>query len=165
MENGAFVGPYGTDIRMVNEEYHAWLKNPDAFERAPEQFVVGNAYGNQSHVLTADELAMVRFERVDDPVYEYLDDFIQAYNKDPAELYAGKSVVMLYVKSEALWEHVITDIKIGDGHIHVTLARVYDMVAQAEGNRFILIPIDDADGTLQNATVTFEISEKYVSRD
>ncbi len=163
LENGVFVGPYGTDIRMTNEEYNDWLKNPDAFERAPEQFVVGNAYGNQPHVLTAEELAMVRFERVDDEAYEYLDAFIQAYNKDPSELYAGKSVVMLYVTSEALWEHVITDIDIGDGHIHITLARVHDMVGQAEGKRFILIPVDDPDGSLQNATVTYEIAEEWVT--
>jgi hypothetical protein len=87
-------------------------------------------------------------------------DFAEAYNRDPQTLYQGKSVVMLYVSEESLYRHAVADVTVQQGNrIHVTLTRIEGDVGDAEGSRFVLIPVDDPDGTLRGAAVTYEIRD------
>ncbi len=156
LQDHVFYGSYFSDIRVVNRDYYAWMDHPEAFDTAPDQFVVSGAYGTESRVLTAEELAAVRFTSAgvaDEAVLEYL----EAYNDSPEKLYAGKAVVMLYLKENALCGHTVMDVTVTDGHIHVTVARKEGDAAQALGNRFILIPVDDPEGTLAGATVSYEL--------
>ena len=150
-------GSYMSEVRAVNEDYYAWLKNPDAFEKAPEQFVLGGAYGIQSRVLTKEDLSLVKFSCAGNPTVA---DYVDAYNRDPQALYRGKSVVMLYVSESTLYRHAVADVTVQGNRIHVTLTRVEGDAGDAEGSRFILIPLDDLEGALLGAAVTYEISEE-----
>ena len=158
LQDGVFYGSYFSDVRVVNEDYYAWLKAPETFGTAPDQFTVSGPYGTESRVLTPKELAAVRFTSAgvtDTALSVYLD----AYNHSPEGLFAGKTVVMLYLKENALYDHEITDVIVTDGHIRVTVTRGEGDAADALGDRFILIPLDDPDGTLAGATVSYELRD------
>ena len=155
--DGVLFGSYMSEIRIVNEDYYTWRQNPEAFEKIPEQFIWDGAYGIQSRVLTNEELALVTFSCAGNPT---VSDFAEAYNRDPQTLYQGKSVVMLYVSEESLYRHAVADVTVQQGNrIHVTLTRIEGDVGDAEGSRFVLIPVDDPDGTLRGAAVTYEIRD------
>lgn len=160
LQDGIFFGSYMSEVRLINEDYYTWLQNPDSPERAPEQFAPGGAYGVHSRVLTAEELAGVQFSYTGE---DALAGFVEDYNRDPAALYAGKSVVMLYVSESALYRHGVIDVTVEGQHVHVTLTRLEEAVSQTAGNRFILIPLEDPHGSLRQATVTYEIAEEPVS--
>ena len=152
--DGALFGSYMSEIRTVNEDYYTWRQNPEAFEKAPEQFIWSGPYGIQSRVLTAQDLSSVTFSCAGNPT---MADFAEAYNRDPLALYQGKSVVMLYVSKSTLYRHAVVDVTVQGNRIHVTLMRIEGDASDAEGSRFILIPLDDPNGGLQGASVTFEI--------
>ncbi len=159
-EDGILFGGYYTYYRGINEAYYAWLADPEAYTSIPEQFVTdGAVFGKGARVLTADELAAVRFT-LSGIADTSLSDFAEAYNRDPAALYAGKSVVMLYLTEDTLFYHSVTDITVSDGRVHVTLTRVGSGTGNTEGSRFVLIPVEDPEGDLAGATVSFEVKEE-----
>lgn len=157
--DGALFGSYMSEIRTVNEDYYTWRQNPEAFEKAPEQFIWSGPYGIQPRVLTNEELSSVTFSCVGNPT---MAEFAEAYNRDPLALYQGKSVVMLYVSESTLYRHAVVDVTVQGNRIHVTLTRIEGDARDAEGSRFVLIPLDDPDGVLQGAAVTYEIVEESV---
>ena len=155
--DGVLYGGYYTYYRGINEEYYAYLKDPEAFTAIPEQFITASAvFGEAPRVLTADELATVRLL----PSFTGSEDFtafVKAFNRDPAALYAGKSVVMIYLTESAMYGHTVTDVTVTDGRIRVTLTRTGDGAPETVGSRFVLIPVKDPQGELAGHTVTFEV--------
>ena len=158
VDNGVLFGGYYSYYRGINEEYYAWLNNPEAYTSIPEQFLTdGAVFGSESRVLTSEELASVNFtlSGVADPS---LADFAESYNRDPAALYKGKSVILLCLTEQNLYRHTVTDIAVSEGRVHVTLSREGGR-EDAEGTRFILVPVSDPDGSLAGADVTVSVSD------
>lgn len=159
-EDGIFFGGYFTYFRGVNEDYYAWLKNPSDFAFAPDQFVTVSAvFGNESRVLTVEDLTNLRFIS-DYGRNEAVNAFIEAFNRDSAALYAGKSVVMVFLHETALYNHTVTDVTVTDGRIHVALACTGKDAGALTGERFILIPVDDPEGMLAGYAVSFGIANE-----
>jgi hypothetical protein len=159
VENGILFGGYFSYYRGINEDYYAWLADPAAFSEGPDQFVTVSAiFGKTSRVLTADELASVSFtlSGTADPA---LAAFAEAYNDRSAPLYAGKSVVMLYLQESALRRHTVADVSVTDGRIRVTLTREAADTHGTVGARTILIPVDDPQGALAGAEVSYSFVE------
>ena len=156
LADGVLYGGYYTYCRGINEDYYAWLKDPAAFAFGPDQFVTVSAvFGKAPRVLTAEELADVRL------LPSFVGDgdftaFAEAFNHDPAALYAGKSVVMVYLTESYMCDHTLTGITVTDGRIHITLTRSVEG-NELVGSRFILIPVDDLHGELAGCAVTVEV--------
>ncbi len=160
VENGILFGGYFSYYRGINESYYAWMLNPEAFTVIPDQFITVSAvFGTQSRVLTADELTSVRFT-LSGTADASLAAFAEAYNRDTAALYAGKAVVMLQLEENALYGHTVTDVAVSDRRIHVTLTRTGESGGESAGTRFLLIPVDDPDGSLVGADVSFEVKDR-----
>lgn len=162
--DGVLYGGYVSYTRCVNQDYYTWLRDPSAFAEGPDQFITVSAvFGKEPRVLTLGELETVTFltAGITD---QALMSHLEAHNQSPATLYAGKAVVMLYLSEPALYAHAVTSVTAQDGHIHVTLARIAGGAEAMVGNRWILIPVSDPDGLLQNATVSYEIAEEAVTR-
>ena len=87
-----------------------------------------------------------------------LSEFLESYNRDPAALYRGKSVVLLCLTESNLYQHSVSDITASEGRVHVTLSREGGR-EDAEGTRFILVPVHDPDGSLRGASVTVSVSD------
>ena len=159
LEGDVFFGGYYTYYRGINEDYYAYLREPEAYAAIPEQFVTVSAvFGEESRVLTADELAAVRLL----PTFagdSNLTAFTEAFNRDPAALYRGKSVVMVYLTENSMYDHTLTDITVTDGRIHITLTRSAEG-EELVGSRFILIPVEDPEGKLAGCDVSFAVKDK-----
>ena len=159
LADGVLYGGYYTYCRGINEDYYAWLKNPAAFAVGPDQFITVSAvFGEAPRVLTAEELANIRLL----PTFAGDGDFTafaEAFNHDPAALYAGKSVVMVYLTESYMCDHTLTGITVTDGRIHITLTRSVEG-AELVGSRFILIPVNDPDGDLAGAEVGFTVKDE-----
>ena len=159
-EEGILFGGYYSYCRGINEEYYAWIKDPEAFAAIPEQFVTdGAVFGRDSRVLTADELASLRFTPIgtaDDSVT----DLLELLADNPAAFYAGKSVVMVYLSENSLCRHTVTEVAVSEGKIHVTLTRSGEGAPEAEGERFVLIPVRDPEGDLWGAEVCFTVRDE-----
>ena len=158
LDGDVFFSGYFSDVTGIYEPYYAWLRDPAGTEVPPDQFVVSGAYGDQPRVLTAEELSSVRFSAAGTTDPDLL-AFFAAYNADPVALYAGRSVVMLYIRETAMYAHAVTEVTVTDGHVHITLTRKAGDVATAQGNRFVLIPVEDPDGVLAGAAVSYEVTE------
>lgn len=160
LENGVFFGGYFTYYRGINEDYYAYLREPEAYAAIPEQFVTVSAvFGEESRVLTAEDLTGLRLL----PSFTGdadLTAFAEAFNRDPATLYAGKSVVMVYLTETALYGHTLTDVTVTDGRIHITLTRTGEDASDAVGSRFVLIPVEDPEGKLAGCDVSFAVKDK-----
>ena len=161
LEGDVFFGGYFTYYRGMNEDYYAYLQDPEAYTAIPEQFVTVSAvFGEQPRVLTVEELSDVRLI----PTFTGNSDliaFAEAFNRDPAALYAGKSVVMVYLAENSLYPHAVTGVTVSDGMIHVTLTRITEGGApEMSGKRFILIPLDDPAGELAEAEVRVEVKDQ-----
>ena len=158
LEGDVFFGGYYSYYRGINEDYYAYLREPEAYTAIPEQFVTVSAvFGEESRVLTADELAAVRLL----PTFAGDSDltaFTEAFNRDPAALYAGKTVVMVYLTETALYGHTLTDITVTDGRIHITLTRTGEDASDAVGSRFVLIPVEDPNGNIAEYEVEVEVN-------
>lgn len=158
--DGVLYGGYFTYYRGINEDYYAWLKNPAAFAGGPDQFITVSAvFGETPRVLTAEELADVRLL----PTFAGDGDFTaftEAFNRDPAALYAGQSVVMVYLTESNLYRHTLTEVSVSDGRIHVVLTRTGEDAEDMVGSRFVLIPVEDPEGDLAGYDVSFEVKEK-----
>ena len=158
LEGDVFFGGYYTYYRGINEDYYAYLREPEAYAAIPEQFVTVSAvFGEESRVLTADELAAVRLL----PSFTGdadLTAFAEAFNRDPAALYAGKTVVMAYLTENSMYDHTLTDITVTDGRIHITLTRTGEDAADAVGSRFVLIPVEDPEGEMAVYEVEVEVN-------
>ena len=156
LEGDVFFGGYYTYYRGINEDYYAYLRAPEGYTAIPEQFVTVSAvFGETSRVLTAEELTGLRLL----PAFswnEEVNTFAEAFNRDPAALYAGKSVVMVYLTENSMYDHTLTDITVTDGRIHVTLTRSAEG-KEMVGSRFILIPVDDPDGKMVGYEVEVEV--------
>ena len=159
-EEGILFGGYYSYCRGINEEYYGWIKDPEAFATIPEQFVTdGAVFGRDSRVLTADELASLRFTPIgtaDDSVT----DLLELLADNPAAFYAGKSVVMVYLSENSLCRHTVTEVAVSEGKIHVTLTRSGEGAPEAEGERFVLIPVEDPRGDLLGAEVSFTVRDE-----
>ena len=158
VRDGVLFGGYYSYYRGINEDYYAWLHDLEAYTSIPEQFLTdGAVFGTESRVLTAEELASARFtlSGVGDAS---LADFVENYNRDPAVLYRGKSVVLLCLTESNLYQHSVADITASEGRVHVTLTREGGR-EDAEGTRFILVPVHDPDGSLRGASVTVSVSD------
>ena len=159
LEGDVFFGGYYTYYRGINEDYYAYLREPEAYAAIPEQFVTVSAvFGEESRVLTADELAAVRLL----PTFAGDSDltaFTEAFNRDPAALYAGKSVVMVYLTEKYMCDHTLTDITVTDGRIHITLTRSAEG-EELVGSRFILSPVEDPEGKLAGCDVSFAVKDQ-----
>lgn len=158
LDGDVFFSGYFSDVTGIHEPYYTWLKDPASVTVPPDQFMVSGAYGDQSRVLTAEELTSVRFSSAGTADPDLL-AFFAAYNTDPVALYAGKSVVMLYIRETAMYAHAVTEVTVTDGRVHVTVTRKAGDVATAQGNRFVLIPVEDPDGVLAGAAVSYEVIE------
>jgi hypothetical protein len=159
LEDGVFFGGYYSYCRSINEDYYAYLQDPEAFASIPEQFVTVSAvFGETSRVLTVEELNAVRFAPTG-TVSPAVADFTEAFNRDPAALYAGKSVVMVYLTENYMCDHTLTDITVTDGRIHITLTRSVEG-EELVGSRFILIPVEDPHGELLGADVGFTVRDE-----
>lgn len=158
--DGVLYGGYFTYCRGINEDYYAWLKNPAAFAVGPDQFITVSAvFGEAPRVLTAEELADVRLL----PTFAGDGDFTaftEAFNRDPAALYAGQSVVMVYLRESSLCRHTVTDVVVSEGKIHVILTRSGEGAPEAEGERFLLIPVRDPEGELVGAEVSYTVKDE-----
>ena len=155
-ESGILFGGYYTYCRRINEDYYAWLSDPEAYTAIPEQFVTdGAVFGSESRVLTADELAGVRFT-LSGTADESLAAFAEAYGSDPAALYKGKSVILLCLTETSLCRHTLTDVTVFDGHVHITLTRESGG-DESVGTRFVLVPVSDPEGALAGASVTVSV--------
>lgn len=158
--DGVLYGGYFTYCRGINEDYYAWLKNPAAFAVGPDQFITVSAvFGEAPRVLTAEELADVRLL----PTFAGDGDFTaftEAFNRDPAALYAGQSVVMVYLRESSLCRHTVTEVVVSEGKIHVILTRSGEGAAEAEGERFLLIPVRDPEGELIGAEVSYMVKDE-----
>lgn len=158
-EDGVLFGGYFSYYRGINEDYYAWLADPAAFSEGPDQFVTVSAiFGETSRVLTPAELASVSLT-LSGTADAFLSAFAEAYNRDPATLYAGKSVVMLYLQESALYRHSVTDVAVTNGRIHITLTRGEADASGTDGARTILIPVDDPEGSLAGATVSYSFAD------
>lgn len=158
-EDGILFGGYYSYYRGINEDYYAWLADPEAYTSIPEQFLTdGAVFGDESRVLTAEELASVSFtlSGTADPS---LSSFVEAYNRAPATLYKGKSVILLCLTETSLCRHAVADITVSDGRVHITLTREDGDSGDAVGARFILIPVGDPDGSLAGASVTASVTQ------
>ena len=159
VSDGILYGGYFTYCRRINEDYYDYLRDPEAYTSIPEQFVTVSAvFGEDARVLTAEELNTVRFAPTG-TVSPAVADFTEAYNRDPAALYAGKSVVMVYLTEKYLCDHTLTGITVTDGRIHITLTRSVEG-EEMVGSRFILIPVNDPDGDLAGAEVGFTVKDE-----
>ena len=159
LEDGVFFGGYYSYCRGINEEYYAYLQDPEAYTSIPEQFVTVSAvFGETSRVLTAEELNTVRFAPTG-TVSPAVADFTETFNRDPAALFAGKSVVMVYLTENYMCDHTLTDITVTDGRIHITLTRSVEG-EELVGSRFILIPVEDPHGELLGADVGFTVRDE-----
>ena len=157
LEDGGFFGGYYSYCRRINEDYYAYLQDPEAYTSIPEQFVTVSAvFGETSRVLTAEELNAVRFAPTG-TVSPAVADFTEAFNRDPAALYAGKSVVMVYLTENYMCDHTLTGITVTDGRIHITLTRSVEG-EELVGSRFILIPVDDPNGEMAGYEVEVEVN-------
>ena len=156
-EDILYGGYFMTGGSRVNEAYYDWLQDPESFGVQPDQFQTDGVFGRQSRVMTWEELAGVTFGFRGTPRDEALAVFVEAYNRDPAALYAGKTVVMLYVEEPNLYRHTVTAVEVSENRIHVTLARMGGVVNELEGARFVLIPLDDPMGKLAGAAVSYEL--------
>ena len=157
LEDGVFFGGYYSYCRGINEDYYAYLQDPEAYTSIPEQFVTVSAvFGETSRVLTAEEVNAVRFAPTG-TVSPAVADFTEAFNRDPAALYAGKAVVMVYLTENYMCDHTLTDITVTDGRIHITLTRSVGG-AELVGSRFILIPVDDPNGEMAGYEVEVEVN-------
>ena len=156
LEGDVFFGGYYTYYRGINEDYYAYLREPEAYAAIPEQFVTVSAvFGETSRVLTAEELTGLRLL----PAFswnEEVNTFAEAFNRDPAALYAGKSVVMVYLTENSMYDHTLTDITVTDKRIHITLTRSVEG-EELVGSRFILIPVDDPEGKMVGYEVEVEV--------
>ena len=158
-EDGALYGGYLSYAQKLNPDYYAWMANPDEFDRAPDQFItVQEIFGTQSRVLTAEELRSAHLS-VQGAAAEALTEFLEAYNRDPTELYKGCSVVMIHMDVEAFYHFTVAEIVMTPDHVHVVFERLPDEVIQLRSQQFVLIPVDDPAGRLADATVSFEIQE------
>ena len=157
LEDGVFFGGYYSYCRRINEDYYAYLQDPEAYTSIPEQFVTVSAvFGETSRVLTAEEVNAVRFAPTG-TVSPAVADFTEAFNRDPAALYAGKAVVMVYLTENYMCDHTLTDITVTDGRIHITLTRSVEG-EELVGSRFILIPVNDPDCDLAGYEVEVEVN-------
>ena len=157
LEDGVFFGGYYSYCRRINEDYYAYLQDPEAYTSIPEQFVTVSAvFGETSRVLTAEELNAVRFAPTG-TVSPAVADFTEAFNRDLAALYAGKSVVMVYLTENYMCDHTLTDITVTDGRIHITLTRSVEG-EELVGSRFILIPMEDPEGEMAVYEVEVEVN-------
>lgn len=158
-EDGILYGGFHSYYRGINEDYYRWLKNPDAFDEGPDQFVTVSAvFGTQSRVLTPEELEAVTLLPVGS-VPPPVAAFAEAFNRDAASLYAGQSAVMLYVAEPTLCTHTVAEVTVRDGQICVALAPSESDAAATASGRWILIPVSDPEGRLKNATVTYTVTE------
>jgi hypothetical protein len=158
-EDGILYGGLHSYCRGINEDYYRWLKNPAAFDEGPDQFVTVSAvFGTQSRVLTPEELEAVTLLPVGS-IHPTVAAFAEAYNQDVAFLYAGQSVVMLYVAKSAPTSLAVIEVTVGGGQIHVTLAPSESGAGATAGGRWILIPVSDPEGRLKNAAVTYTVTE------
>jgi hypothetical protein len=158
--DGILYGGYFSYVKRVNEDYYAWLRRPADFAEAPDQFVTvsaSEALGGTARVLTSAELASIRFSLsgTDDPT---LSAFAEAFNGDPEALYAGKQAVLLCLEEEALYRHAVTSVTVADGKICVNVARVGEAIGTSPGKRFILLTVQDPDGSLTGADVTWTVT-------
>ena len=156
LEGDVFFGGYFTYYRGINEDYYAYLRSPEGYTAIPEQFVTVSAvFGETSRVLTAEDLTGLRllttFSR-----NEEVNAFAEAFNRDPTALYAGKSVVMVYLTENSMYDHTLTNVTVTDGRIHVTLTRSVEG-EEMVGSRFILIPVDDPEGKMVGYEVEVEV--------
>ena len=158
VSDGVLYGGYFTYCRRINEDYYAYLRDPEAYTSIPEQFVTVSAvFGEDSRVLTAEELNTVRFAPTG-TVSPAVADFIEAYNRDFTALYADQSVVMVYLTEANLYRHTLTRVSVSDGCIHVVLARSGEAAEEMVGHRFVLIPVADLPGEPTGYTVTVEVT-------
>ena len=159
LADGILYGGYYTYCRGINEDYYAWLKDPAAFAFGPDQFITVSAvFGEPPRVLTAEELEAVRLL----PSFSGDSDltaFAETFNRDPAALYAGKSVVMVYLTEKYMCDHTLTGITVTDGRIHITLTRSVEG-NELVGSRFILIPVEDPHGELAGYQVEVEVKDE-----
>jgi hypothetical protein len=160
LADGILYGGYYTYCRGINEDYYAWLKDPAAFAFGPDQFITVSAvFGKAPRVLTTEELEAVRLL----PSFSGNSDltaFAETFNRDPAALYAGKSVVMVYLRENSLCRHTVTEVVVSEGKIHVILTRSGEGGTDAEGKRFLLIPVRDPEGELVGAEVSFTVKDE-----
>jgi hypothetical protein len=158
VSDGVLYGGYFTYCRRINEDYYAYLRDPEAYTSIPEQFVTVSAvFGEDSRVLTAEELNTVRFAPTG-TVSPAVADFIETYNRDCTALYADQSVVMVYLTEANLYRHTLTRVSVSDGCIHVVLARSGEAAEEMVGHRFVLIPVADLPGEPTGYTVTVEVT-------
>lgn len=159
-EEGILFGGYYSYCRGINEAYYAWIKDPEAFTAIPEQFITdGAVFGPDPRVLAAEELASLRLAPIG-TADASVTDFIEDLGNDPAAFYRGKSVVMVYLSENSLCRHTVTDVSVSDGKIHVILTRSKEGAPEAEGERFVLIPVRDPEGELGGAEVSFTVREE-----
>jgi hypothetical protein len=160
LADGILYGGYYTYCRGINEDYYAWLKDPAAFAFGPDQFITVSAvFGEAPRVLTAEELEAVRLL----PSFSGDSDltaFAETFNRDPAALYAGQAVVMVYLRENSLCRHTVTEVVVSEGKIHVILTRSGEGGTDAEGERFLLIPVRDPEGELVGAEVSFTVKDE-----
>ncbi len=157
-DNGILFGGYYSYYRGINEEYYAWLNNPETYTSIPEQFLTeGAVFGSEPRVLTSEELLSVHFS-LSGIADASLSDFVEVYNRDPAALYKGKSVILLCLTENSLYRHGIADITVSEGRVHIALTREGGG-ENAEGTRWILVPISDPDGSLTGADVTVSVTD------
>lgn len=159
--DGILYGGYFSYAKRINEDYYDWLRRPADFAEAPDQFVTASAtqvLGGTSRVLTSAELASMRFSLsgTDDPA---LAEFAETFNEDLGALYTGKRAVLLCLREDALYRHVVTSVTAVDGDICVTVARVGDAVGTSAGERFILLSVQDPDGRLAGADVICTVTD------
>lgn len=163
VRDGVLFGEYWeTSATYISEDFYAWIKNPDAATEAPAQFAVESAFGEESRVVTYAELQTIGLFCGLSSVTEETAAYLAAFNEDPLSLFAGKTVVALYVNESSMFEHEVVDVQVVDGQIVVTLARYDGMVPEAEGDRFVLVAVDDPTGALQAATVSYKFSPDYL---
>jgi hypothetical protein len=160
-EDGVLFGGYLSYTQKLNPDYYAWRTDPDGFEHIPDQFItVQEIFGTQSRVLTVEELRSVRLT-AQGSTDDTLTAFLEAYNRDPAELYKGSSVVMLHMRDvEAFYRFTVAETVVTPDHVHVILEIIPEEdVIQLRSQQFVLIPVDDPTGRLADATVSFEIRD------
>ena len=155
--DGVLFGGYDTYTKCMDPLFYDWLADPEAFTEAPDQFItVSSIFGDTPRTLTPDELASVAFVLSAGATDEALQTFVTDFNRDPAALYRGKTVVMIPLECDGLGRHTVRDVTVRDRSIHVTVA-AEDTASRSEGQRFLLIPVPDEAGALQGATVTYTL--------
>ena len=166
-ENGVFFGGYLSYTGKLNTDYYAWLTNPEGFDKAPDQFItIRETFGTQNRVLTAEELRSVRLSTQGTTDDDSLVSFLEAYNRDPVDLYKGQSVVMILLDDmAAFYRFAVSEVVVTPDHVHVVFERLSDEAIQLKSKQFVLIPVDDPAGRLADATVSFEIVENSENTD